>query len=51
MGDTCECCATDGSSRLTDELATFGAAILGVAGVPLDEEILPMYQDYEKVEQ
>jgi hypothetical protein len=46
MGETCECCvASDGSSRLTEELLVAGAATFGVAGVPLDEDILPMYHD------
>jgi hypothetical protein len=48
MGETSVCCARDGLSRLTEELlipsaATFG--VLGVTGVPLDEDILPMYHD------
>jgi hypothetical protein len=49
IGETCECCASDGSSRLTEELLVAGAATFGVAGVvPLDEDILPMYHDYNQ---
>jgi len=40
------CGASDGSSRLTEELLTAGAAKFGVAGVALDEDILPMYHDW-----
>jgi len=47
MGETCACCARDGSSRLT-ELLVPGAATFGVAGVALDEDILPMYHDYNQ---
>ena len=48
MGETCECCTRDGSSRLTEPWLILGAATLGVAGVPLDEDILPMYHDYNQ---
>lgn len=48
MGETCGCCARDGSSRFTVELLIAGAATFGVAGVPLDEDILPMYHDYNQ---
>jgi hypothetical protein len=47
MGETCECCARDGLSRLT-ELLIPGACTFGVVGVPLDEDILPMYHDYNQ---
>lgn len=46
IGETCVCGASDGSSRLTEELLTAGAAKFGVAGVALDEDILPMYHDW-----
>ena len=45
MGETCECGASDGSSRLTELLVPGATATFGVAGVPLDEDILPMYHD------
>jgi hypothetical protein len=46
MGETCVCCASDGSSRVTEEEGVPCAAKFGVAGAPLDEEdILPMYHD------
>ena len=48
MGETCECCASDGSSRLTEEVLAPAAATFGVAGVPLDEDILPMYHDCDQ---
>jgi len=48
MGETCECCASDGSSRLIEEWLVPGAATFGVAGVPPVEDILPMYHDWNQ---
>ena len=51
MGETSAGCARDGLSRLKVELLIPGAAtfgIFGVTGVPLDEDILPMYHDYNQ---
>jgi hypothetical protein len=49
MGETSACCARDDLSGLTEELSIPGAAtfdVFGVTGVPLDEDVLPMYHDY-----
>ena len=52
MGEkTSPCRARDGLSRLTVELLIPGAitfGVFGVTGVPLDEEILPMYHAYNQ---
>lgn len=47
MGETCACWAgVGGSSRLTEVAVMLGpAVILGVAGVPPDDETLPIYHD------
>jgi hypothetical protein len=51
MGETAARCARDGLSGSTVELLISGAitfGVFGVTGVPLDEEILPMYHDYNQ---
>ena len=48
IGETCVCGASGGSSRLTEELLIAGAAKFGVAGVALDDDILPMYHDWSQ---